>query len=47
MEDSLAFTSLNLMNLCYQSQNILMDEHNNYSLQVYGGMFEVLSESSS
>ena len=34
------------MNLCLQSHNILMDEHNEYLLQVYGGVFEILSESS-
>ena len=43
MKGSLAFNE----KLYFQSHNILMDEHNEYLLQVYGGVFEVLSESSS
>ena len=30
------------MDLCFQGHNILMDEHNEYLLHVYGGMFEVV-----
>ena len=33
------------MNFCFQSYNILMDEHYEYLLQVYGGVFKLLSES--
>ena len=43
MEESLTFND----ELYFQSHNILMDEHNEYLLQVYVGVFEVLSESSS
>ena len=41
IEESLAFNG----DLYFQSFNILIDEHNEYLLQVYGGVFEVLSES--
>ena len=32
------------MNLCFQRRNILMVEHNEYLLLVYGGVFKVVSE---
>ena len=37
------FTCLEFDEFVIQSQNILMDEQYEYLLQVYGGVFEVLS----
>ena len=41
------FTCLNSDEFVFTEPYILMDEHNEYLLQVYGGVIEVLSESSS
>ena len=43
----LPFTDLNSDEFVLKSHNILMNEHYEYLLQMYGGMFEFLSESSS
>ena len=46
IQELLPFVCLNIKVLCFQSHNILMDEHDEYLLKMwmYGGVFEVLSE---